>query len=106
MNWNRVFVRRSIPGLVHVKVFMRKNANSINVLYPSFAWASWSSNSSSLGQYCPLFSQSARAYSSKSYNSNTHRIESYFAAIGGESEKPPSDLTPNQVSTNWKFVYT
>lgn len=96
MNWNRVFVHRSIPRLVQVKVFVRKNANTINILYPSLAWSSWSSNSSSLG-HSSFFNQS-RAYSSKSYNSNSHRIESYFAAIGGESEKPPSDLTPNQVS--------
>lgn len=96
MNWNRVFAGRSVPRFVQVKVFVRKNANTISLLYPSFAWSSWSSNISNLG-HSSFFTQ-LRAYSSKSYNSNSHRIESYFAAIGGETEKPPSDLTPNQVS--------
>lgn len=91
MNWNRVFVR-SVLDLGHVKVFVKKNVVP-NLLYPSFVWTSWSSNAAS---WMP--SGGTRSYSSKSYNSDNQRIESYFSAIGGDSEKPPPDLTPGQVS--------
>lgn len=53
----------------------------------------------------PLFhvnSRCSRILANRFRSSGQKKIESYFNAIGGQSDDPPPDLTPEQVR---KFLY-